>query len=153
MKMPVMAEVQADEAALQFSQFSNTTALQLGAQLVARAQAQNAAVTIDITRNRQQLFHAAMPGTAIDNDKWLQRKINTVYEYGTSSLRKQLEMTARGQTLEEAAALDGHDYAAAGGGFPVVLRGTGLIGSIAVSGLASGEDHQLIVETLREFLK
>lgn len=151
--MPTLAEVQAEEATLQFTQFSNTTALQVGQRLVALAQARSAAVTIDITRNRQQLFHAALPGTAIDNDKWLQRKINTVYEYGTSSLQKQLEMTARGQTLEEAAALDGHHYAAAGGGFPVNLKGTGFIGSIAVSGLASEEDHQLIVDALREFLR
>lgn len=153
MKMPTMAEVQAEEADLQFTQFSNETALQIGQQLVALARERQAAVTIDITRNRQQLFHAAMPGTAIDNDKWLQRKINTVYEYGTSSLHKQLEMAARGQTLEEAAALDARHYAAAGGGFPVIIKGTGLVGSIAVSGLASEEDHQLIVDELHAFFR
>lgn len=153
MKMPTMVEVQAEEADLQFTSFSNETALKIGQQLVTLAQERQAAVTIDITRNRQQLFHAAMPGTAINNDKWLQRKINTVYEYGTSSLHKQLEMAARGQTLEEAAALDARQYAAAGGGFPVIIKGTGLVGSIAVSGLASEEDHQLIVDELRAFFR
>ncbi|ANZ65209.1 hypothetical protein AYR62_14725 [Secundilactobacillus paracollinoides] len=152
MKMPTMAEVVAEEATLQFTKFDNQTALAIGNQLVALAQERHAAVTIDITRCRQQLFHAALPGTAIDNDEWLKRKINVVYQFGVSSLHKQLEMTAQGRSIEEASLVNKYQFAAAGGCFPVVLKDTGLIGTIAVSGMASEEDHQLIVDELTAFL-
>lgn len=145
-------EVEAQEKKYQFNDFSNETALQLGAKLAQLAFSRSNSVTIDITRARQQLFHAAMPGTAIDNDQWLKRKINTVYEFGTSSLRCQLDMEDRDQSLEDATLLDKHLFAAAGGAFPVNVKKTGFVGTIAVSGLASEEDHQLIIDCLEEFL-
>ncbi|KRM12808.1 heme-degrading domain-containing protein [Paucilactobacillus suebicus] len=153
MIMPTSQEVEQEEKELQFTKFDNDTALQLGYRLVEMAKAKSAPVTIDITRTRQQLFHAALPGTAIDNDKWLQRKINTVYNFGTSSLAQQLKMEAENRGLDDASLLDKTKYAAAGGAFPVVIKGTGLIGTIAVSGMQSEEDHQLIVDCLKEFLQ
>jgi uncharacterized protein (UPF0303 family) len=48
---------------LQFSEFTNETALTLGLTLVEKARHKEKGVTIDITRNRQQLFHYAFPGT------------------------------------------------------------------------------------------
>lgn len=150
--MVTIQTVTEQEQQLQFDSFSNQTALALGAALVKLATTRNNSVTIDITRNRQQLFHAAMPGTAIDNDAWLQRKINTVYQFGTSSLKCQLEMEQKNQSFEDATLLDHHQFAAAGGAFPVTIKGTGVIGTIAVSGLESKQDHQLIIDCLQEFL-
>ncbi len=47
--------------------------------------------------------------------------------------------------------LDPNEYAA-GGGFPIRLRGTGVIGSICVSGYPDHvDDHQLIINTLAEY--
>ena len=43
-------------------------------------------------------------------------------------------------------------FAAHGGAFPILLRGTGCIGTVAVSGLPQLEDHRLVVETLKAFL-
>ena len=33
---------------------------------------------IDIRRHGHQLFHAALPGTTPDNDRWIERKIRVV---------------------------------------------------------------------------
>jgi uncharacterized protein (UPF0303 family) len=44
------------------------------------------------------------------------------------------------------------DYAAHGGGFPVVLRGTGLVGTVVASGLPQREDHALVVAVMAEVL-
>jgi uncharacterized protein (UPF0303 family) len=44
------------------------------------------------------------------------------------------------------------DYAAHGGGFPIVLRGTGLIGTVVASGLPQREDHAMVVAALAEAL-
>jgi len=44
-------------------------------------------------------------------------------------------------------------YACCGGGFPLTVKNTGVIGTICVSGLPHTQDHQVIVDTLREYLK
>ena len=44
------------------------------------------------------------------------------------------------------------DLAAAGGGFPIHLKGTGVIGAVTVSGVPQREDHGFVVEMLCRFL-
>ncbi|PLN78242.1 hypothetical protein BDW42DRAFT_187536 [Aspergillus taichungensis] len=45
------------------------------------------------------------------------------------------------------------EYAIHGGGFPVRVTGVdGVVGVIVVSGLRQEDDHQVVVETVREFL-
>jgi uncharacterized protein (UPF0303 family) len=45
-------------------------------------------------------------------------------------------------------ALKVKDFALHGGGFPVRVRGIGVVAAIAISGLQSQEDHDMIVTTL-----
>lgn len=40
------------------------------------------------------------------------------------------------------------DYAIVGGGFPIGLESTGIIGSLIVSGLTDTEDHDLAYQAL-----
>lgn len=141
------------EAELQFPRFDNDTALRLGMFLVEVAQLGGKAVTIDISRNGQQLFHCALSGTSADNDAWVRRKSNVVTHFGHSSLYMGTHYRARGTTFEASARLDPAQYAAHGGAFPVIVRGTGPVGVVAVSGLPQIEDHDLLVNALREFLR
>jgi uncharacterized protein (UPF0303 family) len=54
-----------------------------------------------------------------------------------------------GQTLSERHALAAGRYAAVGGAFPITAAAAGgVIGAIALSGLPSRDDHNLIVEAL-----
>ena len=48
---------------------------------------------------------------------------------------------------------DNREYAAHGGSFPIVLKGTGQVGSITVSGLPGPEDHAMVVSVLKDYLK
>lgn len=59
---------------------------------------------------------------------------------------------AKGRTFEEPSRLDPDRFAAHGGAFPVRLRGTGVVGVVAVSGLPQADDHALVVEGLERFL-
>lgn len=140
------------ENELQFTRFTNDIALDLGMALLRAAKEQGKAVTIDITRHGQQLFHYAMPGTSADNDAWIRRKINVVNRFGHSSLYVGTTLKAAGQTMEEKYLLATPEYAAHGGAFPLIIRDVGVVGSITVSGLPQREDHELVVTTLRQFL-
>ncbi|HTC51375.1 MAG TPA: heme-degrading domain-containing protein [Steroidobacteraceae bacterium] len=143
-----LAALATQEARLQFDSFDAGSAWRLGAQLRAAAEARGAAVTLDIWLGAQQLFLSAMPGTSPDNAEWARRKRNVVLRFHRSSYAVGLELAQRKTTLRERYGLEERDYAAHGGCFPLLLRGTGCVGTIAVSGLPQREDHELIVAAL-----
>jgi uncharacterized protein (UPF0303 family) len=105
--------------------------------------------TLDIRRGEQQLFHYALPGTAADNDGWIERKNRVVRRFGHSTLYMR---AAEGDAFAENYLLDPALFAAHGGAFPVVVRDVGVVGTVTVSGLPQEEDHRLVVSVLRAFL-
>lgn len=148
----LLKELEAQEQELQFDRFSNEDAVALGLCLYKTARENALPVTIDITRNGHQLFHLSMPGTSPDNDQWVARKIKLVNRMGMSSYRVGTLLRSLDATLEERFELSHYEYAAHGGCFPVILRGTGPIGTVTISGLAQEEDHAMVVDALRAFL-
>jgi uncharacterized protein (UPF0303 family) len=149
---PTVEELEAQERRLVFRQFTYEDAWALGSRLVELARERQAPVAIDIHRAGQQLFHAALPGSAPDNDAWIIRKRRVVERYGCSSYLVGTRYRARGTTFEDSSRLNPDDYAAHGGSFPVHVEGAGVIGSVTVSGLPQLDDHRLVVEALEEFL-
>ena len=149
----LLKTLEAQEQELQFERFDNEVALRLGLRLLEAAKSQSKAITIGITRNGQQLFHYAMAGTSIDNDEWVKKKSNVVTRYGHSSYYVGTRYRARNTTFEEAVQLDHSQYGAHGGAFPIIVRGVGLVGTVAVSGLPQAEDHELVVTVLRDVLR
>ena len=147
----LMEQCAREEEELQFESFSNAEALQLGLAMLEHCRAAGHSVTIDIERNGQQLFHVAMEGTAPDNDIWIGRKKRLVNRIFKSSYHYFLWLESRGQTLHDRG-MDGSLYAASGGGFPVRVRGAGVVGAVTVSGLPHEQDHALVVDCLRRFL-
>ena len=140
------------EQELQFTNFNEVTAWQLGSQMVERAMRDNLPVTIDITRGQHQLFHYSMPGTAADNDEWVKRKVRLVNRFGHSSFYMGQKLKQKGKTIEESYLIPESEFAAHGGCFPIIVKGTGMVGTITVSGLPQEEDHKLVVESIRAFL-
>ena len=148
----LLEKLEQHEQELQFTEFGNEAALALGMGLVEAARRERKAITIDICRNGQQLFHCAMAGTSADNDAWIRRKNNVVNRYGHSSFFVGTDFRARGKNFDTDARLDPDLYAAHGGAFPVIVRGVGVIGTITVSGLPQAEDHEFVVREIRAFL-
>jgi len=148
----ILMELLQEEQELQFTKFNETTAWQIGSQLVERATSNNLPVTIDITRGNHQLFHASLHGTSPDNDEWVKRKVRIVYRFQHSSLYMGQLLKSKGRRIEEAYLLPESDYAPHGGCFPVFLKDTGMIGTITVSGLSQEEDHKLVVQAIRDHL-
>ena len=141
-----------EEKELQFKSFNEETAWEIGKRLVDRAIRDELPITIDITRGAHQLFHASRPGTSADNDEWVKRKVRLVYRFGHSSFYIGQYLKSLGKTIEELFLVPESEYAPHGGCFPVIVKGTGIVGTITVSGLAQEEDHRIVVETIREYL-
>lgn len=141
-----------EERELQFTRFNETTAWQIGSQMVERALRENLPVTIDITRGGHQLFHYSLPGTSADNDEWVKRKVCLVNRFGHSSFYMGQMLKSKGKTIEQSYLLSESEYAPHGGCFPVIVKDTGMVGTITVSGLPQEEDHKLVVESIRAFL-
>lgn len=143
----------AEETELQFSSFSNDTALKLGLLILEEANASGKHVTIDIERHGQQLFHYAMEGTTPDNDQWIIRKKKVVNHFHKSSMHLRLLLKKADITLEEKYFLSPFEYSAHGRSFPLIIKDVGVVGAITVSGLPQEEDHAFVVACLRKFLK
>ena len=149
---PSVAELAQQERDLRWERFDENDAWRLGAALVEHARARALPVSIDITRADHQLFHAALPGTSPDNDAWLRRKARVVARFHRSSLHVGQLCRDADRTLAQMFLVPETEYAAHGGAFPVTVAGVGVIGSVAVSGLPQVQDHELVVDVLREVL-
>lgn len=145
-------ELEDQERRLVFDVFDEHTAWTVGVALRDAGLAASLPIAISIRRNGQELFHAALPGASVDNDGWLARKSAVVDRYGQSSLRVGETFRVRGGSFDTDSRLDTATHAAHGGAFPILIQGTGCVGTIAVSGLPQLEDHKLVVETLESIL-
>ena len=148
----LLDELEAEELRLVFDAFDEQTAWELGSALRATAVAGRLPVAIAIRCNGRLLFHAACPGSSADNEGWLARKSAVVDRYGRSSLRVGEQFRVDGKSFDDASRLDPERFAAHGGAFPVLLRGTGCVGTVAVSGLPQLDDHRMVVDALTALL-
>lgn len=148
---PTVEELARQERELVFEKFDEHDAWRLGSQMREAAAERDLPVAIDIRRNGHQLFHAALSGSAPDNDAWVERKVRVVTRFGKSSLRVGEEARVKGRTFEEQMRLPPDEYAAHGGAFPLTIAGVGVVGVITVSGLPQLEDHAFVVEQLRRY--
>jgi uncharacterized protein (UPF0303 family) len=152
--MPIaedLAAIARQEAELHFSNFDYDSAWRLGQSLRELAVSRKQSVVIDIRRfgqPYQPLFYTALAGTTPDNPRWVQRKSNVVARFHRSSYAIGLALEQSNRIFSERYNLPDADYAAHGGSFPIHIAGTGIIGSITVSGLPQREDHNLAVEAL-----
>ncbi|MCK5675153.1 MAG: heme-degrading domain-containing protein [Spirochaetales bacterium] len=144
--------ITADEKKLIFNSFTNEEAWELGSTLYKEAKNRKASVTIDIRKGKHILFHYAMEGTSPNNDRWIERKSNTVQFVHKSSFLVGRENILSGETLESRQYLDSNIYAEHGGSFPINVKGVGIIGAVTVSGLPQEEDHKLVVDVIKKFL-
>ncbi|HIY54004.1 MAG TPA: heme-binding protein [Candidatus Agathobaculum merdavium] len=147
-KDTLLAQCEREEERLQFTSFSRADALALGLRLVEDAKAFPDPVAVEITVNGLVVFRYFPDGARLDSELWLARKRRSVELMDMSSLHFLAWLEANGETLESRK-LPADDYAAGGGGFPIRVRGTGMIGSVCVSGLPDHrDDHRLVTGAL-----
>jgi uncharacterized protein (UPF0303 family) len=147
-----LAQLLQEEQELQFTKFNEDTAWQLGSHLVERCRREQLPVTIDIMQGEHQLFHASLRGTSADNDEWVKRKVRLVYRFGHSSFYMGRLLKSKEKSIEEMYLLSESLYAPHGGCFPILIKETGMVGAITISGLPQEDDHKLVVQAIRDYL-
>ena len=147
-----LEKIALQEKRLQFKHFDSEAAWAIGTALKAAAEKRKVSVAIDIQLHGMPLFCFAMAGITPDNWDWIRRKRNVVMRYQRSSYAIGLKYERAHTTLHAATGLELKDFAPHGGCFPILLVGTGCVGTIAVSGLPQRDDHALVVSVLQEFL-
>lgn len=141
------------EQDLVLDRFSRADALALGLIIIENAKRHTDPVAVEMTVNGLVVFRHFTDGAVVDSEFWLDRKRQSVNLMSMSSLRFNYWLAMNGLSLLERQ-LDCNAYAVCGGGFPIRLAGTGVIGSICVSGLPNDlDDHQLIVDSLGDYQK
>ena len=133
----------------ELDRFGQEEAWWLGTALVEHCRSERLAVTILILLGEQRVFHAALPGTSVDNDGWAERKARVVAHFGMSSLEVFERHVKDNPEFFRLFALSADDYAPYGGAIPIKVRGT-MVGILAVSGLESAQDHALAVGALHD---
>ena len=140
------------EAALALPIFDEEVAYTLGTALRAKCLSAGAPIVIDIRTPSRRLFFAALPGSTPDNEDWARRKGNVALRCHASSMLTSENLKAEGRSQWPGGALEVKDFALHGGGFPLRVPGVGVVAAIAISGLPSREDHDMIVTTLAAHL-
>lgn len=141
------------EELLQFDHFDQEVAFELGTFMVNYAKKHNITIAVSIRMNNGLIVYQHCPdGTNLLNQNWMRRKFNTVQLMERSSLLSTFTWENDGDTATTHA-LDIKDYALCGGGFPIRIKGSGVvIGTIISSNLYHIADHEFIIDCLREFL-
>lgn len=146
-----IATLEAQEQRLVLSRFDESVTLAIGLALVDLGRARNHPILIDIRTPQWTLFRAALPGSAVLNDRWVRRKSNTVFLFGCSSLLMGTQNREKGETLARHGC-DPAKFADNGGSFPLRVAGAGVLAAVTVSGLPQVDDHALVVEALEKVI-
>ena len=148
-----IAELEAEQRELVFDSFDTADAWRLGCILTERALDEGLGVAIDIRRPGLILFRTALAGTTADNEYWIGGKSAAVLRLESSSLLLAEKFAEHGIDPAGTGWLPASDYTVAGGSVPVRVAGAGVVAAVTVSGLSSEDDHQLVVDAMRSFLR
>jgi uncharacterized protein (UPF0303 family) len=144
------ATLAAEAAELDLPSFSPAQAVALGLLATDRAITDSLPIVIEVHHLGRLAYRAVLPGALPDSDAWIERKRRTVERYHRSTLATKVKYEERGTTFHASTGLSELEYAAHGGGMPIVVSGVGVVGGFYASGLPDVEDHRFLVQCLRD---
>lgn len=147
-----LAILEQHEQVLRFASFNSETAWELGCLMRKMLMEMRAGGTIEIELANHLLFACATPTANPGQADWIRRKRNVVHRFGRSSYAIGVILEGSNETLQSRHCLNPSDYSAHGGGFPILIEGTGRVGSVVVSGLPQRDDHNLVVAAIAKIL-
>ena len=152
MMTPSLADLEREQERLQLTGFDYATAWALGLRMQLEASARSLPVAIEVSHVNTVVFFALLPGATPDNPDWTRRKRAVALRYHKSSLYMRLLCEQHGWNFHDRFRLPEADFAASGGGLPIMVRSVGVVGAAAVSGLPDVEDHDLVVSAIESLM-
>ncbi|WP_375451929.1 heme-degrading domain-containing protein [uncultured Devosia sp.] len=131
------------ERQLVFTRFDEDVAFALGAHVREAGRALGKGIAVGVYLWDRTMFYGATAGASGGNRGWVERKANTVRLQMKSTYRIVLERGDKPRLFEDSWAVDAGTYVIAGGAFPIVMAGLGVVGAVATSGLSERDDHEL----------
>lgn len=148
-----LARIIEQERTLVFDRFDEDVGFELGRLI--REAARNldrGGIATGVYLWDRTVFYGATAGATEANRSWVERKCKLVRLMMKSSYRIVLERGDRPRQYDPMWALEPKDYAIAGGAFPISIRGAGIVGAAAASGLAERDDHEVIRSAIAQAL-
>ncbi len=138
-----------EEAKYVFTQFNAKMALEMGNFIANKAINEQLQLCCEIFVNGRLMFHFVSDSCNPDNDNWLRKKRNTVLMFHHSSKYTRGKFDGDTFAFTQKFGISPAEYTAYEGGFPITVKGAGVIGALCVSGLAQEQDHQLAIDAIK----
>ncbi|MEO8756439.1 MAG: heme-binding protein [Devosia sp.] len=147
-----LTTIVAQEEALVFERFGEDDAFAIGASVRDAAKTLGKGVAVGVYLWDRTLFYGTTAGATDANRVWLERKVGLVRLFMRASYRMVLERGDEPRLLEPNWAIDPAEFAIAGGAFPIILKGIGIVGAAAASGLHERDDHEIVRSAIAQRL-
>jgi uncharacterized protein (UPF0303 family) len=148
-------ELLALEDELTLTVFTNKEAVELGECVIKIAREKNLPIATRVYIGDCIAFHASLPGSDAENDRWMARKVRTVAAKGYSSMCLRILAEEAGIAEQDWYVqnnLAESDHAIHGGAFPLRVDGIH-VGTVVVSGIPQEDDHRLAIDSLKIYLR
>ena len=129
----------------------NKEAIEIGQLASVLGRERKLPIAIEVRIGDWIVYHASLPGSSPENDRWIERKVAVVMLKQHSTLFEQVSAKERGVDWHKENDLKDETHAIHGGAIPLITN-EGFKGILIISGLPQVEDHLFAVEVLTEFL-
>ena len=139
------------EQELRLPSLMNKEAIEIGQLASVLGRERKLPIAIEVRIGDWIVYHASLPGSSPENDRWIERKVAVVMLKQHSTLFEQVSAKERGVDWHKENDLKDETHAIHGGAIPLITN-EGFKGILIISGLPQVEDHLFAVEVLTEFL-
>ena len=146
------SELAREAATLILPSLTQSEALELGEIAASIGEDRALAIAVEVRLKDWIVFHASLPGSSPENDRWIARKARVVMATEHSTIFERVLAEEQGLDWYSSTGLSEETHAVHGGGLALNVKGLGFVGILLISGLPQVEDHLLGVEVIAEYL-
>ena len=139
------------EQELRLPSLMNKEAIEIGQLASELGRERKLPIAIEVRIGDWIVYHASLPGSSPENDRWIERKAAVVELKQHSTMYERIFAEERGVDWYKENNLQDETHAIHGGALPLITD-EGFKGILIISGLPQVEDHLFAVEVLIEFL-
>jgi uncharacterized protein (UPF0303 family) len=146
------ADLAREAATLILPSLTQSEAIEIGEIATSIVRDRSLPVAVEVRIKDWIVFHASLPGSSPENDKWIARKARVVLATSHSTIFERVLAEEQGIDWYSSTGLPEETHAVHGGGLALSVKGLGFAGILLISGLPQVEDHLLGVEVIAEYL-